>query len=308
MREDIEFKASDGTVLRGWYYRPDRPSAAPHPVIVISHGYGAVKEMALEVFAQQFSGAGLACLVYDHRCFGDSDGQPRQEIAPFVQVSDTHDAITFASGLAGVDPARVGLWGTSYSGGHSLQVAATDSRVRCVVAQVPTISGSRNTVRRFPGDALAEAQRAWAEDRAARANGEQPRMVAVAPELTEADVSSTGDAANLRNDMGAWVKATPAEDLRTWRNETTLRSQELYAAYEPGSYIDRIAPTPLLMICMSQDTITPTDEILHAYRDACEPKRLVLLPGGHCDVYGAQRSAAAEAAAGWFHEHLAGQA
>ena len=123
MREDIEFKASDGTVLRGWHYRPDEPSAAPHPVIVISHGYGAVKEMALEVFAQQFSGAGLACLVYDQRCFGDSDGQPRQEIAPFVQVSDTHDAVTFASGLAGVDPARVGLWGTSYSGGHSLQVA-----------------------------------------------------------------------------------------------------------------------------------------------------------------------------------------
>lgn len=82
MREDIEFKVSDGTVLRGWHYRPDEPSAAPHPVIVISHGYGAVKEMALEVFAQQFSGAGLACLVYDQRCFGDSDGQPRQEIAP----------------------------------------------------------------------------------------------------------------------------------------------------------------------------------------------------------------------------------
>ena len=74
--------------------------------------------------------------------------------------------------------------------------------------------------------------------------------------------------------------------MARWTNEVTLRSLERYAEYEPGSYIERVAPTPLLVICMREDTVTPTDEILGAYGRAREPKRLLLLDGGHYDVYG----------------------
>ncbi len=310
MRDDVEFSAADGAVLRGWYYRPEQTSPR-WPVVVMSHGFGAVKEMYLDVFAEGLLDVGLGCLVYDHRTFGHSDGEPRQEIDPFLQIADYRDAITFAQQLEGVDAQRLGVWGSSYSGGHVLVLAATDRRVRCVVSQVPTISGARNTLRRFPGDGLAEIQGRFAADRVARLRGDPPAMVPIVPGLTLEDISSAGEPdatlGPVGNDMGAWVAQTPGDRLGHWRNEMTLRSQELYASYEPGVHIARISPTPLLMISMAEDTVTPTDEILTAYEQACEPKQLLLRPGGHFDVYGIHRNAAITAARDWFSKHLTSQ-
>lgn len=304
-REDIEFTVSDGTVLRGWYYQPD--SDLSWPVVVMSHGFGAIKEMQLDAFAETIVDAGIACLVYDQRNLGESSGEPRQELDPFTQISDGRDVITFAQTLSNVDPQRVGIWGTSYSGGHVLVLAATDSRVRCVVSQVPTISGWQNTLRRFPGDELNDIRERFAADRAARLRGEEPEMVPLAPDLTDEEIKhSDGDPVDvdIGNSVQKWCAATSGERLENWQNEVTLRSYELYSTYEPGSYIERIAPTPLLLISMSNDTITPTDQILDAYQRAREPKQLELLSGGHGDIYGRQRHTAAAAARDWFDNHL----
>jgi alpha-beta hydrolase superfamily lysophospholipase len=93
MRRDISFKTTDGTTLRGWHYRPD--GARPYPTIVLAHGFSAVKEMYLDKYAEAFVKAGLASVVYDNRGFGESDGDPRQEIDPWLQIRDYSDAITF---------------------------------------------------------------------------------------------------------------------------------------------------------------------------------------------------------------------
>src|SRR5205085_7636317 len=103
--------------------------------------------MYLDHYADRFAEHGLAPLVYDNRNFGASDGEPRQEIDPWQQMRDYRDAITWASGLPEVDAERIGIWGSSYSGGHVLVVGAIDRRVKCVVAQVPLISGYRNARR-----------------------------------------------------------------------------------------------------------------------------------------------------------------
>src|SRR5215207_3128027 len=124
MREDVEFDAA-GVRLRGWLYLPDEPRE-PVPAIVMAHGFSAVKEMYLDRFAEVFEAAGLAALVFDNRNFGASDGEPRQEIDPWRQVRDYRDAITFAQGLPETDPARIGVWGSSYSGAHALVLGAID--------------------------------------------------------------------------------------------------------------------------------------------------------------------------------------
>ena len=121
MRQDIAFKTSDGTTLRGWHYLPD--GAGPFSTIVMAHGFSAVKEMYLDRYAEAFANAGFACVVYDNRNFGASDGEPRQEIDPWQQVRDYSDAITFAVGLSRTDASRIGVWGSSYSGAHVLVVA-----------------------------------------------------------------------------------------------------------------------------------------------------------------------------------------
>src|SRR5881398_2725401 len=113
MRRDIAFKTEDGVTLRGWLYLPDR-TATQVPTVVMAHGFSAVKEMYLDRFAEVFAAAGLAALVFDNRNFGASEGEPRQEIDPWRQVRDYRDAITFAQGLPETDPARIGVWGSSY--------------------------------------------------------------------------------------------------------------------------------------------------------------------------------------------------
>src|ERR671932_2708506 len=153
MRQDIEFQA-EGPRLRGWLFTPDAGSG-PFPTVVMAHGFSAVKEMYLDRFAEVFAAAGLAALVFDNRNFGASDGEPRQEIDPWRQVRDYRDAITFAQGLPETDPARIGVWGSSYSGAHVLVLGAIDRRVRCVVSQVPLISGWRNVLRLVRADLVA---------------------------------------------------------------------------------------------------------------------------------------------------------
>jgi hypothetical protein len=76
--------------------------------------------------------------------------------------------------------------------------------------------------------------------------------------------------------------------------------RDWFTKHGPGIYFSRIAPEPLLVITGDRDTLTPTDEILTAYGDACEPKQLLILPGGHCDLYGAGREAGTRAAVDWF--------
>ena len=153
MRKDIEFKTEDGVTLRGWHYLPVGRSGAL-PTIIMAHGFSAVKEMYLDRFAEAFSSAGLAAVVFDNRNFGASDGEPRQEIDPWRQVRDYRDAITFAETLPETDAERIGIWGSSYSGGHVIVVGAIDRRVKCVVAQVPLVSGHANARRLIRSDML----------------------------------------------------------------------------------------------------------------------------------------------------------
>src|SRR5919205_1045220 len=153
MRQDVEFQA-EGPRLRGWLYIPAE-GGPPFPTVVMAHGFSAVKEMYLDRFAEAFAEVGLASLVFDNRNFGASEGTPRYEIDPWTQVHDYRDAITYARGRPEVDRERIGVWGSSYSGGHVLVVGAVDRRVRCAVAQAPLVSGYRNILRLVRADLLA---------------------------------------------------------------------------------------------------------------------------------------------------------
>jgi dienelactone hydrolase len=138
MRQDIEFDA-EGVTLRGWLYLPDG-AGGPVPTVVMAHGFSAVKEMFLDSFAEAFAAGGLGAVVFDNRNFGASDGEPRQEIDPWAQVRDYRHAITWAQTRSEVDPDRIGVWGSSYSGGHVLVLGAIDKRIKCVACQVPLVA------------------------------------------------------------------------------------------------------------------------------------------------------------------------
>lgn len=287
--------AVPGAELAAWWYEPE--AAAPLPAIVMAHGFGAVKEMYLDCFAERFAAAGFAVLAFDHRGFGASTGEPRQEADPELQARDYRHVVTWLRGQSGVDGHRIGIWGTSYSGGHVLKVATADRRVRCVVSQVPTISGFEQMRRRVAPGRMQAVHDLYAQERERIAAGLPPRTRAIIAE--QPGQVAVYDAPEAVAFYGQGPSLAPA-----WRNEVTLGSLAWSGEYEPGAHVERISPTPLLMIVASEDTITPTDLALAAYQRALEPKKLVILPGDHFVPYVREFETAASAATAWFREHL----
>lgn len=227
MREDVQFDA-DGVTLHGWLYTPDGSSGLA-PAIVMTHGFSAVKEMYLDRFAEAFANAGLAGLLYDNRNFGASGGEPRQEIDPWAQVRDYRTAITYAASRPEVDSDRIGIWGSSYSGGHVLVLGAIDRRVKCVTSQVPLVSGHENFRRLVRADFIPGFHAQFDLDRTARFRGDPPMMVPVV------DADPLAPSALPTPDSYKWFTETHETRAPSWRNEVTLRSVEMFTEYEPGT-------------------------------------------------------------------------
>jgi len=294
-RKDVEFIGDGGIRLRAWLYTP----ADMHgrlPAITMAHGYAGTRQHGIERFAQLFAENGFVVLLHDHRGFGASEGMPRQDIDPWRQIADWRRAISFLESLDQVDPQRMGLWGTSYAGGHALVLGATDRRLKCVVSQVPTISGFEQGLRRIAPEAVSAIEEAFAEDERAQLRGEPPARQAVV------SLNPNTPAAYRTQEAVDFYLLEAAQ--AAWDNNVTLRSTRAARMYEPGAWVARVSPTPLLMVVALNDTITVTDLALAAYERALQPKKLVTIPGGHFDPYLSQFNGAGAAALEWFKEHL----
>lgn len=134
MLENIEF-TSKGFRCRGWLYVPDGLyEGHKAPAIIMAHGFAGVKEMGLLNFAERFTAAGFVTLVFDYRFWGESEGEPRNQIFALEMVEDYRNAITWLSDRPEVNSEKIGVWGTSYSGGIALYVGTFDSRAKAVSA------------------------------------------------------------------------------------------------------------------------------------------------------------------------------
>jgi hypothetical protein len=138
-----------------------------------------VREHGLERYARVFADAGFVVLVHDHRGFGASDGEPRYDVDPWRQIADWRQAISYLESHPKVDADRIGIWGTSYAGGHAIVLGATDRRLRAVVAQVPTISGHQQSLRRIPPDQVPVLEASFIDDDRRQFRGEPPATQAV---------------------------------------------------------------------------------------------------------------------------------
>ena len=105
-------------------------------------------------------------------------------------------------------------------------------------------------------------------------------------------------------DSWEWFTETGKSRAPAWRNEVTLRSVELFTEYEPGTYLPWISPTPLLMLVARGDHLVPAELAIAAFDTAHEPKKLVILPGGHFEAYTIGFDAASGHARDWLTEHL----
>lgn len=278
MRREIEFP-SKGAKCRGWLYVPDNSVAIqPVPAIVMAHGFSAVKEMfRLSTYAEHFERAGFITLVFDFRFLGASDGEPRGCINSNEQQEDYRNAITWLSRQPEVDEGRIGAWGTSYSGGHVLHLAAFDRRIKAVVAQVPTICPWKQIVHRSGREGLGRLLDMVIADRVQQFDSGTRNSIQVVGVQGELSALSVPDAyeAMVRN-----AKIAP-----NWINKVTVESLENYVGYHPTASIELISPTPLLMILAEQESLIPVELARAAFDRAGNPKELHTFPCGHFEVY-----------------------
>jgi pimeloyl-ACP methyl ester carboxylesterase len=146
-REDLEFD-SQGERCAAWFY-PAVGTQVETPIVVMAHGLSGTRRDGLGPFAERFASAGIAALVFDHRGFGDSGGEP-DLFHPTRQLEDWRAAIGFARSLDGIDPGRVATFGSSMGGGNALAAAAGDPEIAAAVSQVPFLDMIRQAYRSSP--------------------------------------------------------------------------------------------------------------------------------------------------------------
>lgn len=223
---------------------------AGRPCVVMAHGFGATRDTGLDGFITAFADAGLDVLAFDYRGFGASSGVPRQRVSWRAQRDDYRAAVDAARRLDGVDPERIVLWGTSYSGGHVVGVAAADPRVAAVVALTPAVDGAAVLWSMVRHDGPRRVLRLSADgvlDLAGAALGRAPRTVPT--------VGPAGSTAVMANDAGA--VAYPAIAGPTWRNEVCARSALGVGLNRPTTLASRVR-APMLVQVGERDTVVPS--------------------------------------------------
>lgn len=268
-REDVTFD-SHGTACAAWLYRP--VGVESPPIVVMAHGFAAIRVLRLDAYAERFAQAGYAVLVFDYRGWGDSDGEPRRVLSIRAQHRDWRAAVAFARRLAGVDAARLVLWGTSFAGGHALHLAAEDHDVAAVIAQVPHISGPASVLSQ-PRGLVARLIGAGLRDQARAALRREPYRVAAAGYPGELAMMTSPDAAP----MAIRLAGDLYEQLLP-ENDVAARVALRVPFYSPGRLTPRIAAPTLVQIA-ERDSVTPCE----VARKAAER-----LPRGEVRLYDCQ--------------------
>lgn len=276
--EEVRF-GSGGDEVAGSLWRPGagapgsaEPPAAT-PAVVLAPGFGATRIARLGAYAERFRDAGFLVLVFDYRHFGASGGRPRQLLSIRRQVEDWHAALAFVRGLPGVDADRVALWGTSFSGGHVVRVAAEDGRVAAVVSQIPFMDGLATVLRLHPVSA-AKATVVSALDLAGSLLGRRPLMMPIV------DRPGRAAAMAMHEAMTGFERLF---DGAPFDNRVCGRIGLATLFYRPLRWASRV-PCPLLVQAGERDTLTPPGPARRAVR-AAPLAEFTPYEAGHFDFY-----------------------
>jgi dienelactone hydrolase len=281
------------------FFPKEFASAGKIPGVVLGQGW-AGSHFSIEKYGARFAERGLVAMVIDYRGWGSSDGfisqsQPsvsrgdrepkrddkrfinmnsnvvlkRTRLIPMKQVEDYRNAISYLQGEPGVDPNRIGIWGSSFAGGNVIVVSALDSRVKAVVGQVPSIGGKNSPVGPVPlsGKLLDDAIKR----------------------------ARTGQGGEFETGFST-------------RRMVDIETQQMVAEYRPFHYLKGVGDRPVLLIPAEKDELINNRDNAYAALDvlAGPKKKLIDVPGiTHFEMYiGEAFEISSNAAASWFLQYL----
>ncbi|MGH8453188.1 MAG: alpha/beta hydrolase, partial [Nevskiales bacterium] len=235
------------------------------------------RDAGLQPYAEKFVAAGYVVLLFDYRHFGASDGEPRQLLSIGRQLDDWAAAIHFARGLSGVDPAKIALWGSSFSGGHVLVAAARDGKVAAVSSQGPMMDGlaaALNVVRYAGLGMLLKLSALAVLDQVKGLLGLAPVYVPLIAAPGQLAAMSSHDS------LSGYHAIVPPH----WRNEMTARLLLYLASYRPIGHAGKL-PCPILILACMKDSVAPVSAALATAKKAGDKAELKQYDIGHFDIY-----------------------
>jgi pimeloyl-ACP methyl ester carboxylesterase len=278
IRENVVFPSGEERCA-AWLYRPDaaRWGHGPQPIVILAHGFAGTREARLWAYAERFRDAGIAAFVFDYRYFGDSGGQPRQLLSVKRQLEDWKAAIECVRGLEGIDPRRIALWGTSFSGGHVVSIAAEDARIKAVIAQTPFADGISALKQAGPANNLRLTRAGLKDAWQALRRGEPHRVPAVGKpgEIAAMNQPDSYDGYHALFDEGT-----------QFHNEFCGRVALGLGAYRPLAKAGQVL-CPLLVITCAGDQVTPPAPARRMAERAPKGRSIEYGPewGGHFNIY-----------------------
>ncbi len=290
---------SDGVGCYARIFYPKGFSASGKtPGVVLGQGWAGT-HFSIEKYGARFAELGLVALVIDYRGWGSSDSfisqaQPtvttadpsqaldgrrftrtkmdvvltRTRLLPMKMVEDYRNAISYLQGEPGVDPDRIGVWGSSFAGGHSIMTTALDARVKAVAVQIPSIAGKNSQ----PGPASLKG--ALLEDAIKR--------------------SRTGRGGEFETGYST-------------RRMVDVETNQMVAEYRPFHHLKAIGDRPVLFIVAEKEQLMNNRDHAYAAMEVLTgPKKLISVPGiTHFEMYIDEAfEISSKAAANWFREHL----
>jgi uncharacterized protein len=297
--DDVAFRTasivSEGTRMAAEVFSPKSATGKRLPTIVMSHGWGGVAAN-LRSDAVVFARAGYLVVTFDYRGWGASDSrvvltkspplpppkrspdhrlmaevlEVREVVDPIDQTADLLNAVSWVYGEPACDRQRIGLWGSSYSGGHVVYAAARDPRIKALVSQVPALDS---------------------------------RWVVLGNDAREQTFNEA--AARTHGELGY-----PPPGARVIGNLRGGPIRERLMQYAPVEDVARASQCAMLFVLAEKEELFDNKENgLKAYERATGPKKLVVIPGiKHYGIYREARQQAQQLAIAWYDAHLKGLA
>jgi dienelactone hydrolase len=294
--DTIDFRTakimSEGVRLHAEIFSLKSLAGKQLPTIIQAHGWGGTAA-GFRRDSIDFANAGYLVINFDYRGWGESDSrvilagpapakkdglkftaevmEVREVVDPLEMVTDWFNAIHWVMGESMVDKNRIGLRGSSYSGGHVVYVAARDPRVRAIVSQVGSLD-SRPKAVALAGAAADQVKLAY-EEATKRARGE------------------LGYPAPRARVVGN-LQGAPIRDKLL-----------LYAPVEDAAKLKDCAA--LFIVAEKEELFDNNDHAKAGYDRMTVPKKYVVLPGiTHYGVYTTAREQASKLAVEWFDQYL----
>lgn len=279
--ERVAFRNQFGQRLSANLFLPKTTNRSDRsPALVVSHPMGAVKEQSANLYAQKIAEAGFATLAVDLPYWGDSEGEPRNLVAPDNYAESFSAGVDYLRTLDYVDRERIGGLGICGSGSYVISAAKIDPRIKAVATVSMYDMGAAN---RFGlrGAVTLDQRRALLAKAAAQRDvefaGGQTEFTSGTPEQVTAESSA------VDREFFDFYRTARGHRSNT-TTHPTLASNVRFLNYFPFEEIETISPRPMMFVAGDQAHSLEFSQ--DAYRRAVEPKELVLVPGaGHVDLY-----------------------